>query len=109
MPDAERITVDDLGDPDDGIFYVVARFGYMEQPDVPAALRLVDPARTEGPVDVEEVSYFMSQINLCAGPEPTMAQWRKRLFIAISRMTSDADYFGLPLDRTVIIGARIEI
>jgi KUP system potassium uptake protein len=109
VPDAERVTVDDLGDTGDGIFYVVARFGYMEQPDVPAALRLLDPARTEGPVDFEEVSYFMSEINLCAGPEPTMAQWRKRLFIAISRMTSDADYFGLPLDRTVIIGARIEI
>ena len=109
VPDAERITVDDLGDPGDGIFYVVARFGYMEQPDVPAALRLVDPAWTEGPVDVEEVSYFMSEISLCAGPEPTMAQWRKRLFIAIARMTSDAEYFGLPLDRTVIIGARIEI
>lgn len=109
VPDDERITVDDLGDPGDGIFYAVARFGYMEQPDVPAALRLVDPARTEGPVDFEEVSYFMSEISLCAGPEPTMAQWRKRLFIAISRMTSDADYFGLPLDRTVIIGARIEI
>jgi KUP system potassium uptake protein len=86
VPDAERVTVDDLGDPGDGIFYVVARFGYMEQPDVPAALRLVDPARTEGPVDVEEVSYFMSEINLCAGPEPTMAAWRKRLFIAISQI-----------------------
>lgn len=109
VPAAERITVDDLGDPDDGIFYVVARFGYMEQPDVPAALRLVDPARTGGAVDVDDASYFMSEINICAGPEPTMAQWRKRLFIAISRMTSDAEYFGLPLDRTVIIGARIEI
>ena len=51
----------------------------------------------------------MSEINLCAGPEPTMAQWRTRLFTTISRMTSDAEYFGLPLDRTVITGARIEI
>jgi len=109
VPDADRITVDDLGDPADGIFYVVARFGYMEQPDVPAALRLVDPARMAGGVDLDEASYFISEINLRAGPEPTMAQWRKRLFITISRMTSDAEYFGLPLDRTVIIGARIEI
>ncbi|MDA2948358.1 MAG: potassium transporter Kup [Actinomycetota bacterium] len=109
VPDADRITVDDLGDPADGIFYVVARFGYMEQPDVPAALRLVDPARMAGGVDFDEASYFISEINLRAGPEPTMAQWRKRLFITISRMTSDAEYFGLPLDRTVIIGARIEI
>ena len=109
VPDADRITVDDLGDPADGIFYVVARFGYMEQPDVPAALRLVDPARMAGGVDLDEASYFISEINLCVGPEPAMAQRRTRLFITISRMTSDAEYFGLPLDRTVIIGARIEI
>ena len=109
VPDPERITVEDLGFPDDGIFYVVARVGYMEQPDVPTALRLVDPALTEGPIDVDHASYFLSDISLHAGPDPTMAQWRKRLFIAISRMTSDAEYFGLPMDRTVIIGARIEI
>jgi len=109
VADAERITVEALGDAGDGIFYVVARFGYTEQPDVPAALRLVDPAQTGGPVDVEEASYFMSDLTLRACPEPTMALWRKRLFIVISRMTSDADYLGLPLDRTVIIGARIEI
>jgi KUP system potassium uptake protein len=109
VPDAERITVEDLGYPDHGIFYVVARVGYMERPDVPAALRLVDPALTAGPVDVDHATYFLSEVNLRVGPDPTMAPWRKRLFIAISRMTSDAEYFGLPMDRTVIIGARIEI
>ncbi|MCX6483738.1 MAG: KUP/HAK/KT family potassium transporter [Mycobacterium sp.] len=109
VPDAERITVEDLGYPDDGIYYVVARVGYMERPDVPAALRLVDPAPAAGPVDVDHATYFLSEVNLRVGPEPTMAAWRKRLFITISRMTSDAEYFGLPMDRTVIIGARIEI
>ncbi len=109
VPEPGRITVEKLGDTDDDIVYVIARFGYMEQPDVPAALRLIDPAQTGGLVDVDGASYFMSDIALRAGPEPTMALWRKRLFIAISRMTSDADYLGLPLDRTVIIGARIEI
>ena len=109
VPDSERISVDDLGHSDDGIFYVVARVGFMEQPDVPMALRLVDPSSTEGPVDVDTASYFVSNIALSAGPNPTMAQWRKRLFIAISRITSDVEYFGLPMDRTLIIGARMEI
>ena len=109
VPDAERITVEDLGYPEHGIFYVLVRVGYMERPDVPAALRLVDPALAAGPVDVDHATYFLSEVNLRVGPEPTMAAWRKRLFIAISRMTSDAEYFGLPMDRTVIIGARIEI
>jgi len=109
VPDAERVTVEDLGYPDHGIFYVVVRVGYMERPDVPAALRLVDPALAAGPVDVDHATYFLSDVNLRVGPEPTMAAWRKRLFVAISRMTSDAEYFGLPMDSTIIIGARIEI
>jgi len=109
VPDAERVTVEDLGYPEHGIFYVVVRVGYMERPDVPAALRLVDPALAAGPIDVDHATYFLSEVNLRAGPDPTMAAWRKRLFIAISRMTSDAEYFGLPMDSTIIIGARIAI
>ncbi|HTY27584.1 MAG TPA: KUP/HAK/KT family potassium transporter, partial [Mycobacterium sp.] len=110
VPDIERITVDDLGHRDDGIFFVSARFGYMERPNVPALLRLVDPVATEGPIDVDEASYFLSKLELCAGPDRTMAAWRKRLFIATSYITADAAlYFGLPLARTVIIGARIEV
>ncbi len=39
-----------------------------------------------------------------------MAPWRKRLFIATSHITADpAAHFGLTLDRTVIIGSRIEM
>lgn len=110
VPDTERIVVDDLGFRDDGIFYVTARYGFMERPNVPAALALVDPALTEGPIDLDNASYFLSKVEVIAGPAPTMAQWRKRLFIAISHMTGDAaGYFGLPLERTVIVGARVEV
>ena len=110
IPDSERITVDDLGSHYDGIFFVSARFGYMERPNVPAALRLVNPADTEGIIDVDNASFFLSKLDLCAGKKPTMAPWRKRLFIATSHMTADAaGYFGLPLEQTVIIGARIEV
>jgi KUP system potassium uptake protein len=39
-----------------------------------------------------------------------MAAWRKRLFIATSYITADAaEQFGLPRERTVIMGAHIEI
>lgn len=88
---------------------VSTRFGFMERPDIPAALRLVGPTLTEGPIDLDNATYFLSEIKVLAGPEPVMAQWRKRLFIRISQVTSDAEYYGLPPDRTVTIGARIEI
>jgi KUP system potassium uptake protein len=110
LADDERITIDELDYKRDGIIHVSACYGYMERPDVPAALRLLDPAHTEGRIDVDTASYFLSDLELTAGDEPTMAPWRKRLFIATSYITSDAAaYFSLPLDRTVSIGSRIEV
>ncbi|MBB3600978.1 KUP system potassium uptake protein [Mycolicibacterium sp. BK556] len=110
VPDEERITVDDLGDPDDGIHYVAAQFGYMERPDVPAALRMVDPELIGGPIDCAALSYFLSKIELIPGDQPTMAPWRKRIFIATSFMAADSvGYFGLPGDQTVLIGSRIQV
>ncbi len=110
IPDSERITIDALGDPDDGIVHTVARFGYMERANVPRALRLLDTEQTEGTLDLERATFFLSKLELCQGDTPTMAAWRKRLFIATSHITADAAaYFGLPLDRTVIIGSRLQI
>jgi KUP system potassium uptake protein len=110
LSDDERITIDELGYKRDGIIHVSACYGYMERPDIPAALRLLDPAHTEGHIDVDTPSYFLSELELTAGTEPTMAPWRKRLFIATSYITADAaKYFSLPLDRTLIIGSRIEV
>ena len=107
--DAQRIEVDHLGYLD-GIVHVNARFGYMEQPDVPHVLRLLDAEQTEGPIAIDDASYFLSKIELAKGDAPTMAGWRKRLFIATSYITADAaDYFGLPRNRAVIMGARIEV
>jgi KUP system potassium uptake protein len=110
LSDDERTTIDELGYRKDGIIYVSACYGYMERPNIPHALTLLDPEHTEGPIDVDAASYFLSKLELTAGDEPTMAPWRKRLFIATSYITADAAaYFKLPLDRTVIIGSRIEV
>ncbi|MFF0105528.1 potassium transporter Kup [Streptomyces hirsutus] len=110
VPEDQRIVVDDLGYADDGIIHVTARFGYMETPDVPGALAMLDPVTTEGPLQLDEASYFLSKIELRRGKAPTMAPWRKRLFIATSYITADAaEYFGLPRDRTVIMGSHIEV
>jgi KUP system potassium uptake protein len=110
LSDIERIQVDDLGYAGDGIVHVSARFGYMDTPDISAALRLLKPDQTEGPVSLDEASYFLSKIELTRGPAPTMAPWRKRLFIATSYVTADAaEFLGLPRDRTVIMGSRIDV
>ncbi|WUJ70585.1 KUP/HAK/KT family potassium transporter [Kribbella soli] len=110
VPEDQRVMVNDLGYGDDGITHVTIKFGYMEASDVPSALALLDPAATEGPIDLENASYFLSKIELRRGKSATMAGWRKQLFLATSHITADAaEYFGLPRDRTVIIGSHIEL
>jgi KUP system potassium uptake protein len=110
LPDEERTTIDELGYRKDGIIYVSACYGYMERPNIPHALTLLDPEHTEGRIDVDSASYFLSKLELAVGDDRSMAPWRKRLFIATSHITADAAaYFKLPLDRTVVIGSRIEV
>ncbi|MET0418915.1 MAG: KUP/HAK/KT family potassium transporter [Actinoplanes sp.] len=103
VPDSQRLHVDNLGYSGDGIVQVSVRVGYMDTPDVPAALRLLD-------LDLGRASYFVSKIELVRGTQRTMAPWRKRLFVATSYITADAaEFLGLPRDRTVIMGSRIEV
>jgi len=82
----------------------------MDQTDVPALLPLLRAADMEGPPDDNRLSYFISRIELVQGHAPGMSRWRKRLFIATSRITADAaESLRLPRDRTVIMGSRIEL
>jgi len=110
IAEADRLVVDDLGYADDGISHVAARFGYKDAPNVPYVLRLAASAGLECPLEIDEASYFLSTIELHMGEEPGMSRWRKHLFVATSRITADAaEYFGLPRERTVIMGSRIEV
>jgi KUP system potassium uptake protein len=107
---ADRLVIDDLGYTDDGITGVSARFGYMDSPNVPAVLRLLETAGIECPIEVDTASYFLSTIELRRGDAPTMARWRKHLFLATSGISADAaEYFGLPRNRTVIMGSHVEV
>jgi KUP system potassium uptake protein len=107
---ADRIVIDTLGFLDDRISHVEARYGYLEQPDVPAALRLAAEAGLESAPDMTQVSYFLSKIELGIGDSDAMPQWQKRLFIATSQVAADAaDYFSLPQEQTVIMGSQIRV
>jgi KUP system potassium uptake protein len=110
VPEENRLEIDDLGYKEDRIYHVTARFGYMDTPAVPPLLPLIRKASPEGQFGDDMVSYFLSTIEVRRGNTPGMSLWRKRLFIATSRLTADAaEYFHLPRDRTVIMGSRIEL
>jgi KUP system potassium uptake protein len=110
VPREERIEIDDLGYGDDGISHVTARFGFQDEQDVPAALRLAEEAGLESHIDCDNPSYFLSKITIVPTKEPGLRQWRKRLFMAISRNSaSPVEYFRLPDDQTVTMGSHIEL
>jgi KUP system potassium uptake protein len=112
VPVAERLKTDDLGFKDDGIMHVTARFGYMDKAHVPSLVPLMDDIGVHGCSPDGRLSYFVSRIELelAPGHAPGMSHWRKRLFIATSRITADAaESFGLPRERTVIMGSRLEL
>jgi KUP system potassium uptake protein len=108
VPESDRLEIDDLIIEDDGITLVTARFGYMDDPDVPAALRL---AVERGLLcDAARASYFLSRITIQPVRGHELAMWRKKLFVAISRNSaSPVGYFGLPEDRVVSLGSSVEL
>ncbi|MEV6769741.1 potassium transporter Kup [Nocardia sp. NPDC051030] len=106
----DRVRVDHLGYTDDGIIHATVRVGYLEPPDVPAALARLDPVDTEGALDLDRAAYFLSELELRPGADPVMPRWRRTLFIATTYLSTDSsDHFRLPRHRTVIMGSRIEI
>jgi KUP system potassium uptake protein len=110
VPAEGRLEVDDLGYTSDRIYHVTARFGYMDIPAVPALLPFIQSNEGKGSLNDDQISYFLSTIEIRRGNTPGMSLWRKRLFIATARLTADAaEYFRLPRERTVIMGSRIEL
>jgi KUP system potassium uptake protein len=105
VPPGQRLTVRDLGS---GFWRVEAHFGFAETPDVPAALRM---AQIPGPpLDPETVSFFIGRANIEPARAGGMARWRERLYSGLARIaTRPTEFFRIPFDRVIEIGAEIEI
>ncbi|MBP1620496.1 MAG: Low affinity potassium transport system protein kup, partial [Acidobacteria bacterium] len=82
--------------------------GYMETPDVPAALGRIDVPGLAFPPAA--TSYFLGKETVIATARPGMASWREHLFATMSRNAQPATtYFCLPPNRVVELGAQVEI
>jgi KUP system potassium uptake protein len=106
----ERVVIDELGYEDDGIAHVTLHFGFQDDQDVPAALRLAAEQGLEVDLDLDNATYFVSQMTIVRGTDPSMSRWRKKLFLLLSRTsTSPVEFFGLPERRIVTMGSYIEL
>jgi KUP system potassium uptake protein len=105
VADEERITVTDLGE---GFWRVVAKFGFMEKANVPQVLAR---CRDMGVVaDRRDTTYFLGRERLLPTGRARLARWRKKLYIFMSRNSRTAtEYFAIPPNRVVELGAQLEM
>jgi KUP system potassium uptake protein len=106
VDDVDRTEVSPLGD---GFYRVVMRYGFMEETDVPAALKHLDNM-CGGPFEMMQTSFFLSRQTLLPSEKPGMALWREKLFAWMMRnAATPMEFFRLPTNRVVELGSQVEI
>jgi KUP system potassium uptake protein len=97
-----RLEVRPLGE---GFSRIVIRYGFMESPDIPAALAAADLD-----FDPKAAAYFLSRQTLIPSRKPGMPLWQEHLFAAMVRNSETSmSFFKLPINRVVELGSQIEI
>ena len=105
VPDEYRVIQDDLGQ---GFHRMVLKFGFMQEPDVPGALKGVKSCG--GEFRMMDTSFFLARQTLLASDKPAMALWREHLFAWMLRNAESAmEFFRLPTNRVVELGSQVEI
>jgi KUP system potassium uptake protein len=91
-----------------GFWGVTAHYGFKESPHV---LDVLARCRAQGlPINEADTSYYLGRETLLSGKGKGMAEWRKMLFRFLSRNARSAtDFFAIPANRVVEIGAQIEL
>jgi KUP system potassium uptake protein len=105
VPDMDRVEVEKLGD---GFYRVVARFGFVEDVEVPPVLELC--AEQNLPFDMMDTTFFLGRETLLPSKKPGMALWREHIFSWMWKNASRAmDSLKLPPNRVVELGTQVEI
>ena len=87
---------------------IIMHYGYMELPRMPTALASLRKSGLK--FDVMTTSFFLGRRTLKASPTSGMPRWQDKLFIALSRQAATAtDFFSIPSDRVVELGAQVSV
>lgn len=105
VPAKDRFEVEAFGE---GFYRVILHYGFVEEPDVPAALALChledldfSPMRT---------TYFLSRETVIPSKLVGMARWREALFaFMLKNANGNLRFFNLPLNRVIELGTQVEI
>ncbi len=105
VPEEQRVTVKRSGK---GFHSVVARYGFMQDPDIGDVLAACKKSHLDIPL--EGTTFFLGRETLIASDRPGMAMWRERLFSFMSRNALRATaFFKIPPNQVFEVGAYVEL
>jgi KUP system potassium uptake protein len=105
VPPEERVEVQNLGP---GLCRIIARYGFMESPNVVAALRAAEEKGVE--YEPEQTVYVVGRENPVFATGSGMPLWRKRLFAFMGRNSQlAAIHFGVPSHRLLEVSSQVRL
>jgi KUP system potassium uptake protein len=91
-----------------GVSHVLVRSGFMDDPQLAPKLETIGTAACG--IDFANGEYVLGRETVLVTDRPGMAKWRERLFRSMLRNSMTADvWFGLPPERTIELGTRVEL
>ncbi|MBS0539206.1 MAG: potassium transporter Kup [Proteobacteria bacterium] len=105
VPESMRVEVDRLGK---GFYSMIVHYGFMEQPDVPAALRACRPHGIA--YDEMETSFFLGRETLVPATHSRLGRWRRNVFISLAHSASASKaFFRIPPNRAIELGNQVQV
>lgn len=105
ISNAERIELEKLAE---NFYTIKAHYGFKESPDVPKLLEMCGKHGLH--FNMMETSFFLSSERIVPAPKPSMPLPIEYVFMTMSRNAMNAtEFFNIPANRVVELGAQIEI
>ena len=102
----DRISIEPLGH---GFFRVRVYFGFMQEPELPRALRLA-LVREELEFDPDDVTFYLAREHVLSGAGGEMGPVTEKLFGYLQRNAANVDrYFQIPPEQVVEVGTQIDL
>ena len=105
VPASERFEIESYGE---GFYRVILHFGFIDEPDVPAALTLCQQAELD--FSPMRTTYFLSRETVIPSNMEGMARWRRVLFaFMLKNANGNLRFFQLPSNRVIELGTQVEM
>ena len=105
VTETERLEVREIGQ---GVWRAIARYGYMESPDVASLIHRIRDAGV--PLKPSEATYYFNREMIITGGDARMWEWQKHFYAFLSRNARQArDYYQLPPMQIIEVGLPIQL